>query len=592
MKAMSQAGDWTGAARLFDSLLDSGAVPSMQLMVLYIRAQAATASSTLPRKSSKPGDDTLPSPPLTEQKYGPNSPSTTTGGSPSSGDASEPGDGVIPPPVFDVRGDAFSASPGLAALLALRRLDGLGLEPGANEHTAVLFACADSGKSGGPAALAVLRSLQEKGLQCHGRAAAMVLSSLSKSEDWEGAANVADELEACGVTHTEYSATAAISAYGRVGRWEDAVDLVETLLDDDNSASTAVTTAVFNAGIMACARAGQLEEGMFLLREMWAREISRDVQTYNTAMALCKSAGEWTRAVGLLEAMEADGVAADAVTFNTVIAACEAGADHWTAFSLFNQMERAGLTPDLWTYNSLANVLGSCGEWERAVALLDDMRARGLRPDVITYSALVSACEKAGQVEASLSLLEEMAREGVDANERTFSAAIKSISSASSFSSSSSSSSSSSETKPSASWQKVAKLHAEARRRGKANVVTYSAAISACAKEKRWRDALALLAEMRRDGIEPNDYSFSAAMWACVNADEGKRALQLFATIMDVAPAATSSTTTTTSRTNGGADTDTVDILSAAVPHAGSLSDGDDKDSGSPRNEDGSDARG
>lgn len=45
----------------------------------------------------------------------------------------------------------------------------------------------------------------------------------------------------------------------------------------------------------------------------------------------------------------------------------------------------------------------------------------------------------------------------------------------------------------------VAKLHEEARRRGKANVVTYSAAISACAKEKRWRDALALLAEMRRD---------------------------------------------------------------------------------------------
>lgn len=45
----------------------------------------------------------------------------------------------------------------------------------------------------------------------------------------------------------------------------------------------------------------------------------------------------------------------------------------------------------------------------------------------------------------------------------------------------------------------VARLHEEAKRRGKANVVTYSAAISACAKTKRWKDALALLAEMRRD---------------------------------------------------------------------------------------------
>lgn len=58
-----------------------------------------------------------------------------------------------------------------------------------------------------------------------------------------------------------------------------------------------VTTAVFNAGIMACARAGELEEGMCLLREMWGRDVPRDVQTYNTAIALCKQVGEWTRAV-------------------------------------------------------------------------------------------------------------------------------------------------------------------------------------------------------------------------------------------------------------------------------------------------------
>lgn len=45
----------------------------------------------------------------------------------------------------------------------------------------------------------------------------------------------------------------------------------------------------------------------------------------------------------------------------------------------------------------------------------------------------------------------------------------------------------------------VAKLHEEAKKRGMANVVTYSAAISACAKERRWREALSLLSEMRRD---------------------------------------------------------------------------------------------
>ncbi|CAM9907137.1 unnamed protein product, partial [Ascophyllum nodosum] len=219
----------------------------------------------------------------------------------------------------------------------------------------------------------------------------------------------------------------------------------------------------------------------------------------------------------------------DTVTFNTVIAACEAGADHWTAFSLFNQMERAGLTPDVWTYNSLANVLGSCGEWERALGLLDDMRVRGLTPDVITYSALVSACQKAGQVEASLRLLEEMSSNGIEANEKTLSAAIKAVSSWSR----TPPSESSLEDKLRQVRTPVARLHKQAKERGVANVVTYSAAINACARQKRWREALGLLYEMRRDGIKPNDYSYSAAMWACVNADQGKRALQLFDVIMD-----------------------------------------------------------
>lgn len=45
----------------------------------------------------------------------------------------------------------------------------------------------------------------------------------------------------------------------------------------------------------------------------------------------------------------------------------------------------------------------------------------------------------------------------------------------------------------------AADLHEEARKRGKANVVTYSAAISACAQEKRWKEALSLLSQMRKD---------------------------------------------------------------------------------------------
>ena len=48
-------------------------------------------------------------------------------------------------------------------------------------------------------------------------------------------------------------------------------------------------------------------------------------------------------------------------------------------------------------------------------------------------------------------------------------------------------------------FSQAAELHEEARKRGKANVVTYSAAISACAREQRWKEALSLLSQMRKD---------------------------------------------------------------------------------------------
>ncbi|CAM9162008.1 unnamed protein product [Discosporangium mesarthrocarpum] len=267
--------------------------------------------------------------------------------------------------------------------------------------------------------------------------------------------------------------------------------------------------------MQACVRSGRLEEGMAVLRDMLHRDVPRDTKTYNIAMSLCKGAGEWTRAVGLLDVMEADGRKPDLVTFNTIISACETGADLWTAFSLFNRMEACGLTPDLWTYNSLVSVCGSCGEWERARDLLPDMRQRGVAPDVVTYSSLISACQRAGQVDESLHLLGEMCAEGIMPNERTFSTIIKASDALEGDGDEDG-------------WARVAGLHRAAKARGKANVVTYSAALSACARRHKWKEALRLLQEMQKEGIEPNDYSYSAAMWACINAQEPQRALSLF----------------------------------------------------------------
>ena len=78
-------------------------------------------------------------------------------------------------------------------------------------------------------------------------------------------------------------------------------------------------------------------------------------------------------------------------------------------------------------------------------------------------------------------------------------------------------------------WRSAVGMLEQMRRCGvKPNVYSYSAAISACEKGGQWERALALLEELQRRGIEPTVISYSAAIQACAAAGQAIPALQLF----------------------------------------------------------------
>ena len=77
-------------------------------------------------------------------------------------------------------------------------------------------------------------------------------------------------------------------------------------------------------------------------------------------------------------------------------------------------------------------------------------------------------------------------------------------------------------------WKQAVELLSEMKRHGvEPDVITYNAAISACAKGKQWKHALGLLSEMRERGLEPNVITYSAAMSACEKGSQWERALEL-----------------------------------------------------------------
>ena len=62
---------------------------------------------------------------------------------------------------------------------------------------------------------------------------------------------------------------------------------------------------------------------------------------------------------------------------------------------------------------------------------------------------------------------------------------------------------------------------------GFSNVITYSAAISACEKATQAQKALELLEEMRQKGLEPDVITYNAAISACEKATQAEKALEL-----------------------------------------------------------------
>ena len=77
-------------------------------------------------------------------------------------------------------------------------------------------------------------------------------------------------------------------------------------------------------------------------------------------------------------------------------------------------------------------------------------------------------------------------------------------------------------------WRSAIALLDEMRRCGvEPDVYGFSAAIQACEKCRQWERALSLLEEMQQRGIEPNFVSFNAAISACEKGKQWKRALSL-----------------------------------------------------------------
>jgi len=342
-----------------------------------------------------------------------------------------------------------------------------------------------------------------------------------------------------GPTPTSYTFELVISALSKKLQWRRALQLLDMMNEMDVRASV----RTYNLIISACAKSGELRAAQNLLRKMRKDGVKPDIFSFNSVLTACASSSRWKDALTVLDQCHREpGVEPDIISYTNAIRACTRGGKFSRALAIFESLQDRKLRLDNYAYTAIIDACAKGRMWRRALELLDEMKENEIEPNAVTYSVAITACGNGGQWQKSLELLDEMKEKGMTVNLFSFNAAITALAKASKRSAKRSTRESSSLRASTSKeetfdfdeqqlWTKALDLLERMKNEGlEPDGFSYSAAISCCGSGGRWKEALAIIKEMQSGGpkLRPNKIAYTAAISACGKSGRHQEALELF----------------------------------------------------------------
>lgn len=198
----------------------------------------------------------------------------------------------------------------------------------------------------------------------------------------------------------------------------------------------------------------------------------------------------------------------DEVAYNLAISACA----------------RAGMGSNRVSYNGGGGgddeIVGA--RWEDGIRLLEEMEhVTGKPPNVVAYTAAIGGCAEAGKYMKAFEFLKEMkVKHGINPNVVTFSTVISACANASAQAAARVKDGDTKDTGEirapmKAALSLLAEMTSGKKGIAEPNVVTYNAAIKACAEGLDLEKSFSLLEELLERGLEPTIVTYGTLMTAC-----------------------------------------------------------------------------
>lgn len=280
----------------------------------------------------------------------------------------------------------------------------------------------------------------------------------------------------------------------------------------------------YNAAISACEKCLEWQWALHLFSTMPEARLTPDVISLNAAISASEKVGNWQIALALLFG-QGSHPRPNTISYNATIAACENARRWQLALHLFHGLHSAQLHPSLATYTVTIAACEKARQWEAALVLKDAALASRIRGSpnefVVMYNSAISACEKARRWQHSLTLLAELRCARLQPTMVTYGAAITACSRYTV-------------------WAAALELWTDLRReRVDTDTAIFTAALNAC--ERNWRTVILLLEELRGEAMEPDLYTYNAALTSLAQGRQWQRALQAFdetfrGSVLDLTP--------------------------------------------------------
>ena len=407
------------------------------------------------------------------------------------------------------------------ALKLLREMDDkYGVKPNHVVYSTAISACERSQPSRADVALQLLREATsdpqiEMGVVGYNTA----ISALARVGDWKRAVQLLDEMEEAanggGVFgETTEAGTSSSQPFDNKAR----------LLNPATFNTPAADEITFGTVMAACERAGEWRQVLRVADRINAKarfdpSFAMDGLTITSALHACQQLGLADDAMRYLDAMKKLGESGglntadrrrttkgkaskyarkplrgpDEVTYRLAISACSRSKpdSRWAdGLRLLREMQSVtGSTPDVVAYTSCIAGCAEAGEWGTAFQLLDEMKKKEIEPNVVTLSAVISSCATACANAAKEKGLAE-SRDGLmEPDEALLGPKEKALS-------------------------LLCAMKADGSKI-KPNVITYNAAIRACAEAFDMDQAFALFEDLKKQGLEPSVVTYGSLMTAC-----------------------------------------------------------------------------